>query len=221
MSVELKNTTLRFGEQAILENFSLNLPDKGVICLFGPSGSGKTTLLHLIAGLIHPDAGMVDTHGGRISVVFQEDRLLPWISMKANIDVAGGESQKWIERMGLEGADDKYPGELSGGMRRRAAIARALSYGGDILLLDEPFKGLDAALKAQVMNAVFEQERLVVFVTHDMTEALGAADEIVVLEGPPVRITHRLKLDEPRHKRNIAALEAAYGEVLGTLEKEL
>ena len=221
MSVELKNITLRFGEQTILEDFSLELPDTGVICFFGPSGSGKTSLLNLIAGLIKPDVGMVDTHGAKISAVFQDDRLLPWISAKANLDVVGNQSEDWLERMGLEGTGDKYPGELSGGMRRRVAIARALLYGGDVLLLDEPFKGLDAAMKAHVMNAVFEQERLVILVTHDTAEALSSADVIYVIEGPPVNITRKLTIDEPRNARDIAVLEAAYGDALGTLENEL
>ncbi len=189
-----------FGEKEILRGFSFQFPDQGICCLFGPSGCGKTTLLRILAGLERPDAGKIHRKG-ELSVVFQEDRLLPWMTAAENIRIVRStltkiDVDRALAAVGLSGEGDKFPYELSGGMKRRVAIARALAYGGDILLLDEPFRGLDSAVK----NLIIEQIRIqskkktVVLVTHDREEALFLSDIILFLKGPPLQITDTTEL---------------------------
>jgi ABC-type nitrate/sulfonate/bicarbonate transport system ATPase subunit len=152
MKLEIKNLTKKYGEKRILDNFSLIFPEKGTVCLFGPSGCGKTTLLNCICGLERFDSGTITVEkNDKISYLFQEDRLLPWISAKENVAAVLGGSAKqnaqeavdWLGLVGLAGEEDKRPAQLSGGMRQRVAIARALAYGGGLFLLDEPFHALD------------------------------------------------------------------------------
>ncbi len=183
----------------VLEQFSLQLPSTGTVCLFGPSGCGKTTLLNCIAGLEPFDSGEIEGAGtGKISYLFQENRLLPWISAKDNIAAVlrgkagqnAEQAEKWLGLVGLAEAGNKRPAELSGGMRRRVALARALAYGGDLYLMDEPFQGLDAERRDE-MIALLQKETagaLKIIVTHDFEEAEMLADVIYILEGPPVRI---------------------------------
>ncbi|MBP7403039.1 MAG: ATP-binding cassette domain-containing protein [Clostridia bacterium] len=192
----------RFGDCPVVEDFNLTLPPEGTLCLFGPSGCGKTTLLHLLAGIHAPDAGRITGLEGRIvSAVFQEPRLLPWLSALHNVSAVlpipqegrdGRErtAREWLERVGLAADADKLPDELSGGMRQRVAIARALAYGGDLLLLDEPTQGLDAALRASMIRLFRETggHRLTLLVTHDPDEAEAMGSTVLTLSGPPVRV---------------------------------
>ncbi len=180
------------------------MPDTGVIAVTGPSGCGKTTLLRLIAGLEQPDSGKVSVFAGaKISMVFQEDRLLDYMSARGNIlaVLPAGREQKsrsakyadeCLARAGLDGEAEQVVSEFSGGMRRRVAIARALAYGGDILIMDEPFKGLDAETRLQVERFVFEraEERLTVFVTHDEND-LRRADALIRFEEFPRVVLER------------------------------
>lgn len=163
----------------VLKNLSLEISEGETIAVMGASGSGKTTLIKLLLGLIQPDSGTVEgLENKRVSVVFQEDRLLPWYSAKENVAlVFSGSSKSERERAALEllaelelDAADKPIRELSGGMRRRVAIARALAYGGDLLLLDEPLKGLDAALKARVAQSIKRRFSTILLITHDEEE---------------------------------------------------
>ena len=159
MSIELKHISKNYNGQTVLRDFSLTLPERGTVCFFGPSGCGKTTLLNCIAGLLPLDKGMVNgVEGKKISYIFQENRLLPWVTANENITVvmnSGNGKHKaaseWLQLVGLEDAQDKHPGELSGGMRQRLSIARALAYEGDILLMDEPFQALDAESRNQII----------------------------------------------------------------------
>ncbi|MDF1495008.1 ABC transporter ATP-binding protein [Caproiciproducens sp. CPB-2] len=197
--MKIHNLTKNYNGKMVLDQFSLQLPSTGTVCLFGPSGCGKTTLLNCIAGLEPFDSGEIEGAGtGKISYLFQENRLLPWISAKDNITaVLRGkarqneeQAEKWLGLVGLEEAGNKRPAELSGGMRRRVALARALAYGGDLYLMDEPFQGLDAERRDE-MIALLQKETagtLKIIVTHDFEEAEKLADVIYILEGPPVRI---------------------------------
>ncbi|WP_444660079.1 ABC transporter ATP-binding protein [Caproiciproducens sp. R2] len=197
--MKIHNLTKNYNGKMVLDQFSLQLPSTGTVCLFGPSGCGKTTLLNCIAGLEPFDSGEIEGAGtGKISYLFQENRLLPWISAKDNITaVLRGkarqneeQAEKWLGLVGLAEAGDKRPAELSGGMRRRVALARALAYGGDLYLMDEPFQGLDAERRDE-MIALLQKETagaLKIIVTHDFEEAEKLADVIYILEGPPVRI---------------------------------
>ncbi|MCE5235292.1 MAG: ATP-binding cassette domain-containing protein [Clostridiaceae bacterium] len=173
--IELKNVVCSYEGKTVLDGLSLSLPETGAVAVTGPSGTGKTTLLRLLAGLVSPASGGVEgLEGKRVSMVFQEDRLLPWRSALENVSLfCGNEALARETLRGLELGDafEKRPGELSGGMRRRVALARALCFGGDILLLDEPFKGLDDALKLRVAEAIRGVFPLTVLATHDMDEA--------------------------------------------------
>ena len=194
--VELKSATKRFGPLTVLDSFDLQFPQSGVVAILGTSGSGKTTLLRVIAGLEKLDAGqLIKPPEARVSMVFQEDRLIPGLSAAENILAAlpkspesTAKTARILAACGLSGAEHKLPAELSGGMQRRVAIGRALAFEGDILLLDEPFKGLDPATREDVIRIVLGEQRqgLTILVTHSMEEAQRCADTILRFKGPPL-----------------------------------
>ncbi len=184
--IKLTNVSKRYTDKEVIKDLSLELPEKGVFCLLGASGAGKTTLLRLIAGLETPDSGSITgIEGKKISMVFQNDRLLPDSTALENIEIVSSRqaAMLWLERFGLTDAAGKKPRELSGGMCRRVALARALAFGGDILLLDEPFKGFDSELKNRIIPYIteFARNALVLLVTHDIQET-KIADEIFELK---------------------------------------
>lgn len=192
MSITVKNLTKKYNTP-VLNEFSFDFPEKGVVCLLGKSGCGKTTLINCIAGIEKFDSGEVNGVSEKISFVFQEDRLLPWISAKRNVLAVNDDERlcdEIFEKMGLSEHKDKLPEELSGGMRQRVSIARAISYGGEVIFLDEPFKGIDVKTKADVIEAVKEliEDKLCIFITHDITEAKLLSDIIVILDGPPLNV---------------------------------
>ncbi len=190
MSIRLLDVSVRYGEKDILKHVTLELPERGAIAIQSPSGTGKTTFLRVLAGLTHPTSGLVTgLDGKRVTMVFQEDRLLPWYTAYENVLFALPDDREnreqvvldWLERMELCDAVRQYPAVLSGGMKRRVAIARALAYGGDVLLLDEPFNGLDDALRERVATQIRGASRLTVLVTHDQSEAALLGARIVEL----------------------------------------
>ncbi len=155
--IKLENVTFSYGQQPVLQDFSLQLSE-GCICLAGPSGCGKTTVLRLLLGLETADTGKV-TRPERLSVVFQEDRLLPWMSVRRNVRLALEKERypladELLTAVGLAEVADRRPASLSGGMCRRVALVRAIAYGGDALLLDEPFNGLDAENKQLLADLI-------------------------------------------------------------------
>lgn len=181
MGYKLENISFSFGEKVIFEDFSYEFPDRGIVCLMGPSGRGKTTLLRLMAGLLKPDSGTV-LGPERPAVMFQEDRLLPWVTMLENVAAVCNDRARAVELLeavGLGEELDSLPESLSGGMRRRGALARTLAFGGDALLLDEPFKGLDGDLRGRMRQLILDRGKdcLTLLVTHDEEDvhALGAA----------------------------------------------
>lgn len=177
-----------FGENAVIENFSYAFPDGKSTAILGRSGGGKTTLLNILMGLLSPDSGEVK-RDGRISALFQEDRLCENLTASANIRLVTGKRLTKAEiagelvAVGLEGCENKPARLLSGGMKRRAAMLRALLSEYDILFADEPFKGLDDDTKRAVMRYFKEKtaKKTVVFVTHDKDECEALADEIIRL----------------------------------------
>ena len=177
--IELKNVRMAYGNKLVLDNLSLSFPDRGMFAILGPSGRGKTTLLRLIAGLETPQSGSITvSQDVRISFCFQEDRLLPFKTVLQNILLVCPDMKKamyWIEKVGLFGEENSYPSSLSGGMKRRAALARALAYDASILLMDEPFRALDDATHAQMLSLVCEaaKDKLLLLVTHDEEDTLG------------------------------------------------
>lgn len=179
----------RFGDKPVLENVSLTVPAGAVLCLMAPSGWGKTTLLRCIAGLEKPDSGTVRDVPERIGYVFQEDRLCGHMSAVENVRLATGRRmdtetiQSHLTELGLGGQLHQPVEELSGGQRRRVAIARAVCFGGGLLLLDEPFKGLDAETRQQAAAYILRHRNgaAVVCVTHDREDAAALGAEIVAL----------------------------------------
>lgn len=171
--IELKHIDFSYGEKKILSDFNLTVNDGDCVCLSGPSGCGKTTVLRLIAGLEKPDSGTIK-YADKISYVFQEDRLVPNLSVLNNILLCSGNKKDFalsvLEQAGLKNIADKKPQKLSGGMKRRVAIVRAVVFGGDALLLDEPFNGLDEEAKkimAEIVKREFtEKGKPVIMVSH-------------------------------------------------------
>lgn len=183
--------------QTVIEGFSLDLPSGEVVALVGPSGCGKTTVLQIAAGLLDPTRGQVERRYRRHAVVFQEPRLLPWMTTIDNIAyglAVTGTSRRAAREtaalraleVGLDAADlEKYPVELSGGMRQRASVARALAVRPDVIYFDEPFTAVDVGLKRQLQDLVIaaaaRESFSALFVTHDLAEAARIANRLVVL----------------------------------------
>lgn len=186
--IGIRKVSISYGGESVLKNVSFPIAKGEHIAIMGPSGCGKTSLMKAIAGLLQPEKGSVSL-GGKVSCVFQEPRLLPWLTALENINVVLSDSaatlpeaQKWLEAVELGDSADKLPFELSGGMQQRVNIARALAYSGDILLLDEPLKGMDAELRervAELIRGEYEGKSLVI-ITHDEAEARAFADKIYV-----------------------------------------
>jgi ABC-type nitrate/sulfonate/bicarbonate transport system ATPase subunit len=194
MTILLRGLTKRFGEQAVLSGLDLALPEQGIVGLSGPSGSGKTTLLRLLAGLDEPDEGLIDgLDRNSVSMVFQEDRLLPWLSALENLSAVLQDRESardWLERVKLADFADYYPAELSGGMKRRIALARGLAFPSRLLLLDEPFQGIDAELRQALYPLIRSAatDRLVVLVSHDAADLANLADQLLIADGPPLQV---------------------------------
>lgn len=182
MNIELKNVSKTF-EKPVLSSFSHVFNGNSIHCILGESGCGKSTLLKLIGGIWQPDAGeIVFSQKHKISYMFQEDRLLPWLSAFENVLAVKNDSKACsliFEKLEIKDAKNLYPNELSGGMKRRVALSRALAYDGDIFLLDEPFSGIDTATKLQIMQYIKPLliTKLCIVISHDKEEAvsLGAA----------------------------------------------
>lgn len=195
-----------------IEGLSFDVPRGQFCCIVGPSGCGKTTLLNIAAGLDTDVEGGVGTAGGgapRAGYMFQAPRLLPWLSVRENVDIvlddaarAEGRGEELLRRMDLGGFLEAYPGKLSGGMRRRVALARAFAIRPELLLLDEPFVSLDMPVGNRLRGMLLElwgaQPTTVLFVTHDLAEAVYLADRIVFLSKPPSRVALDVEVDIPR-----------------------
>ena len=188
--IVLEGVSKTYEGKPVLRDLSLRFEEGKVTAIMGPAGLGKTTLLKILLGLESCEGSVTGMEGRRPAVVFQESRLLPWLSLKQNLELVCGpgkdrEIADALALMELTDAADKKPAELSGGMQRRGALARAIAYGGDILVLDEPFTGLDEDLKERIAGKLSRQWResgqTVLFVTHDSTEAKAYADTIVKL----------------------------------------
>lgn len=191
--IKVTSLTLSYGEKRVLDRFSLELPDSGVIGMTGPSGCGKTTLLRVLGGLTKPEHGEIcGLDPKRTAFLFQENRLLPWRSAAQQIsDVLSRERQRetpdWLALAELEEEGQVRPSELSGGMARRLAIARCAALGGDALLLDEPFAGVDGARALRILDRLRQRAGLVLLVSHE-APVLAACDRVMTFDGPPLKI---------------------------------
>jgi ABC-type nitrate/sulfonate/bicarbonate transport system ATPase subunit len=173
--IEVSNLCFSYGDKSVFDGLSLQFGD--VTCVTGPSGCGKTTLLKLLAGLLKPQGGTITGMPGRISFMFQEDRLLPWCTARENVAAVlppdeADKADGWLKRVELEEYMSGYPANLSGGQRRRVALARALAYGGGVLILDEPYKGFDPELTRRMTALILSQNMPVVASVHS-TEEMG------------------------------------------------
>ena len=217
VAVSLQGLGRRFGGRAVVADLDLHIPPGQFLALLGPSGCGKTTLLRLIAGLDDPDQGLIHLDGGDDSraYVFQEACLLPWRRVLDNValplELSGvpkaerrARARHLIQVVGLEEASERYPDELSGGMKMRVSLARALITRPRLLLLDEPFAALDdftrQYLDDHLQGLFLAHGMTVVFVTHSMAEAVFLADRVVMLapQGGGVVLDHRVDLPRPR-----------------------
>lgn len=170
--MKITNLSKRFGDKVVLDRFNAEFGD-GITLLTGPSGCGKTTLLHIIAGLIPADSGSIEGRPEKIGLMFQEDRLLPWLTALDNIRIVCDneeEARRYLKAVELENEEKSRPAALSGGMRRRIAFARALAYKADLLLLDEPFKGMDLPLIRRLKPLLYERNIPVILSSHSPEE---------------------------------------------------
>ena len=204
----------------VIDRVSFTVDAGDFVCLLGPNGCGKTTLLRIIGGLESPTRGSVliggepvigsERHGRTVGVVFQEDRLLPWMTVRENVELVlkprgfGARERRevadrYLRMVGLAGFEEYYPGRVSGGMRQRAAIARALAVEPDVLLMDEPFGALDAQnrriMQKEVRRIWQETGRTIVFVTHSIEEAVEIGTVLVMLSARPARVRTLVRND--------------------------
>jgi NitT/TauT family transport system ATP-binding protein len=209
--LRMADVRVAYGAVEVLSGLSLDVHHGEFVALVGPSGCGKTTLLNLASGWLAPQAGTV-TRPERVRMVFQQDGLFPWRTVLENVrlglrHVADAAEQsrradELVALVGMAGFAGHYPHQLSGGMRQRVELARALAGDTDLLLMDEPFSALDyltrLRMRAELARLLRERPRTVVLVTHDIEEAAQLADRVLVLSGRPARVRDEVRLDVPR-----------------------
>ncbi|MEE1779052.1 ABC transporter ATP-binding protein [Streptomyces sp. NPDC049952] len=212
------------GQQLVLDDITLDVAPGEFVTLLGASGCGKSTLLNLVAGLDRPTAGSIETPGGRPALMFQEHALFPWLTAGRNIELAlrlrgvpksdrRPEAERLLELVRLGGAYGKRVHELSGGMRQRVAMARALAQDSQLLLMDEPFAALDAitrdVLHDELTRIWRETNASVLFVTHNVREAVRLAQRVILLSSRPGRIAREWTVDieQPRRIEDTAVAE--------------
>ncbi len=221
-AVTVRNVHKNYGDVQALENMSLDFPHGQLTSLLGPSGCGKTTLLKIIAGLLPATSGEILVNGRPVSgpgpdraFVFQDFALLPWASVMRNVafglELRGvGKSEReavaerYISNVGLTGFENSYPHELSGGMRQRVGLARALSVDAQVLLMDEPFSAVDEQTRRKfqedLLGLVKNENKTFIFVTHSIEEAVYVSDQIAILLPRPSRVLEIIKPSGFRHK---------------------
>lgn len=215
-----KEISVSFDGVKIIEDISIELNKGEIVCLLGVSGAGKTTLFNVLSGLLDPDTGSVKLDGenitgkaGKVSYMLQKDLLLPFKTIVDNVSlpliikgvkkrIARETASSYFAEFGLEGTEKKYPSQLSGGMRQRAALLRTYLFSDKVALLDEPFSALDTITKSNMHEwylDVMEQIKLsTLFITHDIDEAILLSDRIYMMTGKPGRITEEIKVVEPK-----------------------
>lgn len=202
-----KSISKKYEENLILENINFELYSGEIISILGPSGIGKTTFLNILIGLTEQTSGEIINFENKIGYVFQEDRLVSWLNLFENIKLVQKNSNdneifKNLELVGLSDYYNYFPSQLSGGMKHRGSIARALTYAGDIMLLDEPFKSLDIKLRLELLDLMkfLKDTRKIGFilVTHDIEEAVYVSDRILIFKGKPAKIVKEINVSKKR-----------------------
>jgi NitT/TauT family transport system ATP-binding protein len=208
----------------VLENISLDIHEGEFVCLLGPSGCGKSTLLNIVAGFLKPTNGEVTIQGEPVKgpdprrvFVFQERGVFPWLTVEGNIgfglfkltqEERASRIAHYVQLVGLEGFEQAYPSELSGGMKQRLEVARALAVNPDILYLDEPFGALDSItrliMRGELLRIWEAERKTILFVTHDIEESVQLADRVVVMSARPASIRRSVEIDIP-HPRDLSS----------------
>lgn len=214
--LRVENIKKNFNSTSVIEDVSFYVKENEFVSLLGPSGSGKSTIFNIISGLLKPDSGKViinqdDYTGktGHVSYMYQKDLLLPWKKIIDNAampltikgekkDAAREKVVKYFKTFGLEGFEEKYPHQLSGGMKQRAALLRTYMFSKDIMLLDEPFGALDAITRSKMhfwlLDVIKNLNSTVLFITHDIEEAIFLSDRIYILSDKPARIKEEVEV---------------------------
>jgi len=222
IAVSVQNISKNYEDVEALKNMSLNFPKGELTSLLGPSGCGKTTLLKIIAGLLEPSSGSVAVNGRKVTgpgvdraFVFQDFALMPWASVLQNVsfglEMRGMNkneresiAQNYIEEVGLQGFENSFPHELSGGMRQRVGLARALAVDADVLLMDEPFSAVDEQTRRKfqedLLQLVANKNKTFIFVTHSIEEAVYVSDQIAILLPRPSRVSEIIRPSNFRAK---------------------
>jgi ABC-type nitrate/sulfonate/bicarbonate transport system ATPase subunit len=215
---------MSFGSIDVLQHIDLDVPEGEFVCILGPSGCGKSTLLNIVAGFVEPTSGEVTIDGERVTApdprrifVFQERGVFPWLTAEGNIGfglfrLPKEERRKriahYVNLVGLNGFEHAFPRELSGGMKQRVEVARALAVNPDVLYLDEPFGALDSItrlqMRAELLRIWQTERKTILFVTHDIEESVQLADRVVVLTARPAHIRRIVEIDIP-HPRDLSA----------------
>ena len=239
----MRDLTISYGGEPVLEGASLAVDEGRFVSLVGPSGSGKSSLLRAVIGLQQPLSGTVETRLARsqVGILFQDDALLPWKTACDNVALgltfsgmerrkALAEAEAWLERLDLMGLGDRFPRHLSGGQRKRVALAQVLAMKPRLVLMDEPFASLDAIVRARVVKdvvALVERESIrVLLVTHDLEEAITLSDEVYLLsQGPRAHITQHYRVPIPRPRdpvlsRTHPAFAPLYEQLWADLSRE-
>jgi NitT/TauT family transport system ATP-binding protein len=235
------NVSLSYGAEPVLEGASLEIQAGQFVSLVGPSGSGKSSLLRAVMGLQATSGGSIETQGLKpndIGILFQDDALLPWRTSIENVALglrlrgrdrrqANAEAEQWLNRLSLTGLENRYPRELSGGQRKRVALAQVLALKPRLLLMDEPFASLDAIVRARVTQDVVdlvEDEGIsVLLVTHDLEEAIALSDRVYLLsQGPRAHISQCYTIPIPRPRNLVRArTHPKFGPLLERLWNDL
>ncbi len=222
--VRLQDLSMRFDTIEVLRDINLEVREGEFVCFLGPSGCGKSTLLNIVGGFLVPSSGIVTIDGEPVTrpdprriFVFQERGVFPWLTVEQNIGFglfAVAEKEKrerighYVQLVGLTGFENSYPRELSGGMKQRVEVARALAVNPDVLYLDEPFGALDSITRLQMRRELLRiwqaERKTILFVTHDIEESVQLADRVVVMSQRPARIRAVVDIDIP-HPRDLSA----------------
>ncbi len=226
--LHIENVSMAFDRDGksmpVLENINLDVGEGEFLCLLGPSGCGKSTLLSAIAGFLSPMQGEIRIDGEKVKgpdprriFVFQERGVFPWLTVEGNVGFGLGKLSRheresriahYVRMVGLEGFERTYPPELSGGMKQRVEVARALAVNPDMLFLDEPFGALDSItrliMRGELLRIWETEKKTIVFVTHDIDEAVQLADRVAVMSRRPATIQQIVEIDIP-HPRDISS----------------
>jgi ABC-type nitrate/sulfonate/bicarbonate transport system, ATPase component len=238
VKVQFDDVSMRFGAMEVLQHVTIGVEEGEFLCILGPSGCGKSTLLNIVGGFLAPTSGRVTIDGERVTApdrrrifVFQERGVFPWLTVEGNIgfglfDLPEKERRRriaqYVQLVGLEGFEKAYPRELSGGMKQRVEVARALAVNPDVLFLDEPFGALDSITRLQMRSELLRiwraERKTVLFVTHDIDESVQLADRVVVMSARPGRIRRLVDIDiaHPRDlssPRYIELRDLIFGEI--------